>query len=164
VVEEALGRDADGARQDRGHGECAVLAEPQIPLQRIAEQVGGVEGRLADQPLRVDRQPAARRGQDVRVMDVAMEGTDAALARQQRLRAFRGLDELRAPPGAPVGFRLAEKAGEMVVKRRQRRGRRRVVRGVQPLQHRGSDLGGAVVAVAFEMIGEGVLSRPFEQQ
>ena len=97
-----------------GHALCAIKVEAEIvTIQRIVKDIGGIEGRIADQPVRIDGKPAALSPQDVFVVDVAMQRNGLVRRRQQLFCKRCGLR---------IDRRLicdCEKAGEVPVERLQ---------------------------------------------
>ena len=57
-----------------------------VALQRIVEQVRGVEAGIAQHALRIDGQPAARAEQDVVVVEIAVKGANVPGVIEKMLR------------------------------------------------------------------------------
>ena len=81
-------------------------------VERIVEQVGGVEAGIAEHALRVDRQPAARPEHDVVVVQVAMQRADVVRIGEQPLGDLRRPRHRGWLAGVAVGLGLPEQAAK----------------------------------------------------
>lgn len=111
MIKDGWWRLAQCFGEDLGHMRDPLRIEAKlVPVERVVEHVRGVEAGVAENALRIDRQPAARPVQDVFVMQVAVQGPDIVRIGQQSIGDDGGLDIEAVMARIAVDCRLLEQA------------------------------------------------------
>lgn len=109
MIQNGCRRLAERLGEDLGHvGNPPGITAKVVAVERVVEHVCRIEARIAENALRVDRQPAARSQHDVVVMQVAMQRQHVDWIGQQPFRSRSRFDVEALFAGVAIDPRLVE--------------------------------------------------------
>lgn len=91
------------------------IAAQIIPVERVVEEIGRIVAGIAVNACGVDQEPAARAVKHVLVVEIAMQGTQVALVRDELAHTVRGIREECLATVLPIMVSAGEEAAEMLI-------------------------------------------------